>query len=71
MYVVWWKFTNVLEVLAASIVRTRGPDDGGNKNLWNVGKLVPDYKARQPSRRPSSYSSPWEPQISQSLVSTF
>jgi hypothetical protein len=22
------------------------PDDGGSKHLWNVGKLLPDYTAR-------------------------
>jgi hypothetical protein len=39
------------------------PDDGGSKDLWNVGKLLPDYTALQPRRQPSSYSPPWEPQI--------
>jgi hypothetical protein len=43
--------------------RFRGPDDGGSKDLWNVGKLLPDYRALQPRRQPSSYSPPWEPQI--------
>jgi hypothetical protein len=39
------------------------PDDGGRKDLWNVGKLLLDYTALQPTRQPSSYSPPWEPQI--------
>jgi hypothetical protein len=39
------------------------PDDGGSKNIWNVGKLLPDYTALQPRRQPSSYSPPWESQI--------
>jgi hypothetical protein len=39
------------------------PDDGGSKNLWNVGKLLQDYTALQPRRQPSSYSPPWESQI--------
>jgi hypothetical protein len=39
------------------------PDDGGSKDLRNVGKLLPDYTALQPRRQPSSYSPPWEPQI--------
>jgi hypothetical protein len=30
------------------------PDDEGSKHLWNGGKLVPDYKAQQPRRQPSS-----------------
>jgi hypothetical protein len=30
-----------------------------------VSKLVQDCAAQQPSRQPSSYSPPWEPQISQ------
>jgi hypothetical protein len=41
------------------------PDDGGSKHLWNVGKLLPDYMAWQLRRQSSSYSLPWEPQISQ------
>jgi hypothetical protein len=30
------------------------PDDGGSKDLWNVGRLLPDYTALQPRRQPSS-----------------
>jgi hypothetical protein len=41
-------------VLAASIIRA----------IWNVGKLLPDYKAQQPRRQSSSYSPPREPEIS-------
>jgi hypothetical protein len=40
------------------------PDVGGSKHLWNVGKLLPDYMAQQPRRQPSSYSPPWQPEIS-------
>jgi hypothetical protein len=29
-------------------------DDGGSKDLWNAGKLLPDYTALQPRRQPSS-----------------
>jgi hypothetical protein len=43
------------------------PDDGGSKDLWNVGKLLPDYTVLQPRRQQSAYSPPWEPQI---LIST-
>jgi hypothetical protein len=39
------------------------PDDGGSKDLWKDGKLLPDHTALQPRRQPSSYSPPWEPQI--------
>jgi hypothetical protein len=42
---------------------THRPDDGGSKDFWNIGKLLPDYTALQPRRQPSSYSLPWEPQI--------
>jgi hypothetical protein len=42
---------------------THHPDDGDSKYLWNVSKLLPDYKAQQP-RRQSSYLLPWEPEIS-------
>jgi hypothetical protein len=34
----------------------RRPDDGGSKHLQNVCKLLPDYKAQQPRRQPSSSS---------------
>jgi hypothetical protein len=44
------------------------PDDGGSKHLWNIGKLLPDYTAQQPTKRPSSYSPPWESQISRTLT---
>jgi hypothetical protein len=30
------------------------PDDGGSKDLWNVGTLLQDYTVRQPRRQPSS-----------------
>jgi hypothetical protein len=32
---------------------THRPDDGGSKDLWNVGKLLLDYTALQPGRQPS------------------
>jgi hypothetical protein len=32
---------------------THRPDVGGSKDLWKVGKLLPDYTALQPSRQPS------------------
>jgi hypothetical protein len=30
------------------------PDDGGSKDLWNAGKLLPDYTVLQPRRQQSS-----------------
>jgi hypothetical protein len=30
------------------------PDDGGSKDLWNVGKLLPDYTVLQPRIKQSS-----------------
>jgi aryl carrier-like protein len=30
------------------------PDDGGSKDLWNAGQLIPVYTALQPRRQPSS-----------------
>jgi hypothetical protein len=33
------------------------PDDGGSKDLWNVGKLLSDYTALQPRREQSSKAS--------------
>jgi hypothetical protein len=44
-------------------VHHQGDDDGGSKDLSNVGELLPDYTAQQPRRQPSSYSPPWEHQI--------
>jgi ABC-type nickel/cobalt efflux system permease component RcnA len=38
-------------------------DDGPSKNLWNIGKLIPDCTALQPRRQPSTYSPPWGRQI--------
>jgi hypothetical protein len=33
---------------------THRPDDGGSKDLWNVGKILPDYTVLQPRRQQSS-----------------
>jgi hypothetical protein len=30
---------------------SHGPDDGGSKDLWNVGKLLPDYTVLQSIRQ--------------------
>jgi hypothetical protein len=30
---------------------THRPDDGGSKDLWNDGKLLPDYMVLQPRRQ--------------------
>jgi hypothetical protein len=49
--VVW--FTDVSENLAASIISSHRPDDGGSKHLWNVGIRPPDYTVQQPKRQPS------------------
>jgi hypothetical protein len=44
------------------------PYDGGIRHLWIVSKLLPDCEAQQPRIQPSSYSPPWEPQISRMLL---
>jgi hypothetical protein len=44
------------------------PDDGGSKLLWNVGHLLPDFTVQHPRRQSSSYSLPWEPEISPSFI---
>jgi hypothetical protein len=59
-----FKMAVLSEVLSASII-THRPHDGDSKHLWNVGKLLPDYAAQQPTRQPSSYSPPWDPEMSQ------
>jgi hypothetical protein len=38
------------------------PDDGGSKDLSNVGKLLPDFYNPEDSHL-RIYSPPWEPQI--------
>jgi hypothetical protein len=37
---------------------------GGNKYLWNVDQYLPDCTVQHPRRLPSSYSSPWDSEIS-------
>jgi hypothetical protein len=51
-----------------AVMSTHRHDEGGSKYLWNVGELLPDYTAQQPRRQPSSYSPPWELQISLSFI---
>jgi hypothetical protein len=41
-----------------------GPDDGGSNHLWNVGIYQWDYTALYTRRLSSSYSPPWEPEMS-------
>jgi hypothetical protein len=55
---------SILSAATVEAVVSHHPDDGGSKHLWNVGKLQTDYTAQHPRRQPSSYSSPWEPEIS-------
>jgi hypothetical protein len=44
-HIVWWKLTDVSEVL------TYRPDDGGSKYLRNVGKVLLDYMVQQARRQ--------------------
>jgi hypothetical protein len=37
---------------------THRPDDWGSKDLWNVGKLLPNYTTLQLRRQPSSQMNP-------------
>jgi hypothetical protein len=50
------------------LLPSSGPDDGGRKHLWNVGKLLLDYTAQQSRRQPSSHFLQWQPQIILSLL---
>jgi hypothetical protein len=34
---------------------THSPDDGGKENLWNAGKILPDYTTQQPRCQPSYF----------------
>jgi hypothetical protein len=57
--VVWWTFTDVLEVLAASITKKNyRPDDGNIKRLRNLDKFLPDYTVQQTIRESYSYFLP-------------
>jgi hypothetical protein len=48
------------------------PDDGGSTHLWNVVRHLLDYTAVHPRRLWTSYSPPWEPEISRvAIVQTF
>jgi hypothetical protein len=58
------KFTDVSEMLAYFLRQGDRPDDGGSKHLWIVSKLLPVYTAQHPRRHSSSYSPPWDPEIS-------
>jgi hypothetical protein len=40
----------------------------GSKHPWNVSQYLPDYTVQHPRRQPSSYSSPWEPEMSTSWL---
>jgi hypothetical protein len=45
----------VLWVVALWLLPSSGRPDGScSKNLWNVGKLLPDYTVHHPGRQPSS-----------------
>jgi hypothetical protein len=61
--VIWRRFTDVSEMLASSIIKAIG--DGGSNHSWNASKLLPDYTAQKLTRQPSSYSPPWEHQITE------
>jgi hypothetical protein len=45
---VYWHFKGVCCLHQQGL---HHPDDGGSKNLWNVGNLLPDYTAQQPKRQ--------------------
>jgi hypothetical protein len=45
------------------------PDDCDSLHLWNVGQLLCGYTAQYLRRLSSSFSLPWEPEISQNAVS--
>jgi hypothetical protein len=48
-HVVWWKLTDVSEVLTAQ------GNDGGSKHLWTIGQFLPDYMSRYPRRQISLF----------------
>jgi hypothetical protein len=56
-----------LNVKKMTVVWDVRPDDGGSEHLWNFGKFLPNYTAQHPRRQSSSYSPPWEPEVSPKL----
>jgi hypothetical protein len=44
------------------------PDDGGRTRRWNIGLVQRDYITLYHRRVSSSYSPPWEPEISNSYL---
>jgi hypothetical protein len=48
------ELSSALLFFALIIKLINRPDDGGSKDLWNVGKLLPDYTVLQPRRQQSS-----------------
>jgi hypothetical protein len=59
---------SLVEVYRRSLLPSSSPWWWVSKDLWNVGRLLPDCTALQTRRQPSSYSPPWEPQILLSLL---
>jgi hypothetical protein len=55
------------QVVGFVLLRIRHPENGGSTHLRNFCLLQRDYKAQYPRRLSSSYSLPWEPQISRGL----
>jgi hypothetical protein len=54
-----------LQVPAASTTAVhRSPDGGGSRHLCNVCKVVQSTRRNNPEDSRSSYSPPWEPEIS-------
>jgi hypothetical protein len=49
----------------ACYLRYQCDDDGSSKHLGNIAKLLPDYTVQHPRRQSSSYSLPWQREISQ------
>jgi hypothetical protein len=48
-----WMWKNFL-LVGCAVKSGNRPDDGGSKDLWNVGQFLRDYMAQRPRRRPSS-----------------
>jgi hypothetical protein len=53
---------------AYSFHRQGSPGDRGSKHLWNVGQYLLECTAQHSWRQSSSYSPPWEPEVSQPLT---
>jgi hypothetical protein len=63
-----YHIVNALNYRNYLLLKLHYPDDGGKKHLCNVCRYLSDYMAQHPRRQPSSYLSPWEPDVAPYVI---